>query len=384
MEDEFFLNEGKMKRKKLGFIVNPIAGLGGKVGLKGSDGSSIQQIARSLGADPLSPIKSIDALKVLRPEIADFEIITYPDSMGEYEARSVGLNPIVIGEISTPATTALDTKIAAKLMASQGVDLILFAGGDGTARDIYTAIGDSVPVIGIPTGVKIHSAVFAINPSKAGEIAKKFLLGELIDLRESEVMDINEESYRQGIVEPLLFGYLRVPFEQNLVQSRKSPSRHGKEEVLKAIALDVIDRMADDVCYIVGPGTTTRPILSELGFEKTLIGVDVLLNRKIVQYDANEDELFDLIEGHDSRIIVTPVGGQGFIFGRGNQQISPRIILKVGRKNIEVVSTIEKILSLKGRPFLVDSGNKEVDELLSGYIGVVTGYRERMVYPVQI
>jgi len=373
-----------MKNVKLGFIVNPIAGLGGKVGLKGSDGSSIQQKARNLGANPLSPLKSIEALMAVRSELADFEIITCPGDMGENEVRSVGLNPVVIGEISTPATTAQDTKNAAELMASQGVDLILFAGGDGTARDIYAGIGDSLPVIGIPAGVKIHSAVYAINPSKAGEIAKEFLLGELTDLRESEVMDINEESYRQGIVEPRLFGYLRVPFKRNLVQARKSPSRLGKEEVLKAIALDVIDRMADDVCYIIGPGTTTRPILSALGFEKTLIGVDVILNRKIVKYDANEDGLGELIEDHDSRIIVTPIGGQGFLFGRGNQQISPRIIQKVGRKNIEVVSTIEKILSLNGRPFLVDSGSREVDELLSGYIGVVTGYRERMVYPVQI
>jgi len=384
MESGCYLIDGKMKKKKLGFIVNPIAGLGGKVGLKGSDGRSIQQKARNLGADPLSPRKSIDGLKALRPEIADFEITTYPGSMGENEARSVGLNPVVIGDISTPTTTAQDTINAAELMTSQGVDLILFAGGDGTARDIYTAVGNSVPVIGIPTGVKIHSAVYAINPSKAGEIAKEFLVGKLTDLRDSEVMDINEESYRQGIVEPRLFGYLRVPFKRNLVQARKSPSRHGKEEVLKAIALDVIDRMADDVCYIIGPGTTTRPILSELGFEKTLIGVDVILNRKIVQYDANEDVLLDLVESHDSRIIVTSIGGQGFIFGRGNQQISPRVIRKVGRMNIEVISTIEKILSLNGRPFLVDSGSREVDELLSGYIGVVTGYRERMVYPVQI
>jgi len=374
---------GKMKRIKLGLIVNPIAGLGGKVGLKGSDGSSIQQQARNLGADPLSPLKSIEALKALRPEICDFEIITYPGSMGENEARSVGLKPNVVGDISTLETAAEDTIKAAKLMVSHNVDLILFAGGDGTARDIFTAIGDSVPVIGIPAGVKIHSAVYAINPSKAGKIAKKYLLGEITNLRESEVMDINEEAYRQGIVEPRLYGYLRVPFERNLIQSRKSPSRHVEDDVLRAIALDIIDRMHEGIVYIIGPGTTTRPILGELGFDKTLIGVDVILNRKILKYDANESDLLDLNKEYGMKIIVTPIGGQGFIFGRGNQQISHRIIQGVGKKNIEVVSTTDKILSLKGRPFLVDTGNGEVDESLSGYTEVVTGYRDRIIYSVQ-
>lgn len=374
---------GKMKRIRLGFIVNPIAGLGGKVGLKGSDGTSIQQQAKDLGADPLSPIKSIEALKALKPELCDFEIITYPGSMGENEVLSVGLKPNVVGYISTQETSAEDTIKAAKLMVSHNVDLILFAGGDGTARDIFTAIGDSVPVIGIPAGVKIHSAVYAINSPKAGEIAKKYLLGEIANLRESEVMDINEESYRQGIVEPRLFGYLRVPFEQDFIQARKSPSKYNEDEVLRAIALDVIDRMINEVIYIIGPGTTTRPILRELGLEKTLIGVDVIYNKELLKSDANEDNLLEFVSDKDSKIIITPIGGQGFIFGRGNQQISHRIIQKVGRKNIEVVSTINKILSLNGRPFFVDTGNKAVDDLLCGYIEVITGYQDRIIYPVE-
>lgn len=368
---------------RLGFIVNPIAGIGGKVGLKGSDGKKIQHKALSLGAEPLSPNRSIEALESLQSILSELTIVTYPGSMGEDEVISSGFTPLVIGKIENKETTAEDTKKAAQNMASMDVDLIMFAGGDGTARDIYNAIGDSVPVIGIPTGVKIYSAVFAINPSKAGELAKRFLKGELTTLRDAEVMDIDEESYREGQVESRLYGYLKIPFERNLIQTSKSPSRYKEGDILKAIALDIIDRMSDRVIYIIGPGTTTRPILNELGLDKTLIGVDVILEKKILKFDVNEDDLLKLTQARDAKIIVTPIGGQGFLFGRGNLQISPRVIQKVGKENIEIVSTIDKILSLKGRPLLVDTGDKDIDAILCGYKQVITGYRERIVYPIR-
>ena len=371
-----------MNEIKIGFIVNPIAGIGGRVGLKGSDGKRIQQKARTLGAKTISPKRSIEALEELRPIISELDIITYPGSMGEDEVVALGFTPHVIGNIKSKESTADDTRTAAQMMADMDVDLIMFAGGDGTARDIYNAVGDSIPIIGIPSGVKIHSAVFAINPSKAGELARRFLTKELITIREAEVMDLDEESYRKGHVEPRLYGYLNIPFEHNLVQSCKSPSRYKEEDVLKAIALDIIDRMSDRIIYLIGPGTTTRPILNELGLEKTLIGVDAILGKKILKSDVNENDILNLLPNQDVKIVVTPIGGQGFLFGRGNQQISPRVIQKVGRDNIEIVSTIDKLLSLEGRPLIVDTGNKDVDILLSGYKEVITGYRERIVYPI--
>ena len=331
-----------MNANRLGFIVNPIAGIGGKVGLKGSDGKRIQQKALTLGAKPASPRRSIEALEQLKPILGDIEILTYPGSMGEDELLSVGFSPTVIGKIENKETSAEDTKKAAKMMASLNVDLIMFAGGDGTARDIYNAISDTIPAIGIPTGVKIHSAVFAVNPSKAGELARRFLNGEFTTLHEAEVMDIDEDSYRKGQVEPRLYGYLKIPFDRNLIQSRKSPSSYKEGDILKAIALDIIDRMTDEIVYIIGPGTTTRPILNELGLDKTLIGVDVIFGKKILKSDVNEDDLLKITQSRRSKIIVTPIGGQGFLFGRGNQQISPEVIRKVGRENIEIVSTLRK------------------------------------------
>ena len=369
-------------KKKLGLIVNPIAGMGGRVGLKGSDGTDILEKAIELGAVSTSPGRAVEALRRVSPLKDSIELITYPHEMGEEEARECGFDPIVIGSIVQGKTTSADTRVAAKEMAELGVDLILFAGGDGTARDIYSAIDGEVPVLGIPTGVKIHSGVFAINPASAGDLAAKYLQGGQEDLREAEVMDIDEEAFRENRISARLYGYLTVPYEKNLVQSTKGGSPPQEELSLEAIASDIIEEMESDVLYIVGPGTTTRPIVEQLGLPKTLLGVDVVLDGKLVASDVNEAQILELIKDRRAKIIVTVIGGQGFLLGRGNQQISPEIIKKVGKENIIVVATPDKLTSLEGRPLLVDTGEVELDELLSGYIKVITGYSRRVVYKV--
>ena len=369
-------------QKKLGLIVNPVAGLGGRVGLKGSDGLVIQQQARELGAVPEAQNRAVVALRMLKKSAGALEkLVTYPGEMGEHAAVRCGFSPLIIGEIRPGETTAEDTHRAAEEMLALGVDLILFAGGDGTARNICEAVGDSVPVIGIPAGVKIHSGVFGVNPTSTGELAAQFLRDKIASLRDAEVMDINEEAYREGIISPRLFGYLRVPYQRRLIQVRKSPNPVSEEAKLNAISLDVIDQM-DENCYIIGPGTTTRPILTHLGLCKTLIGVDVVCDRELVIEDANEKALMALLETRSAKVVVTPIGGQGYIFGRGNQQISPKVLRRIGIENIIVISAPEKILALEGRPLLVDTGDLDLDRALSGHIKIITGYGERMVYPV--
>jgi predicted polyphosphate/ATP-dependent NAD kinase len=370
-------------QRTLGFIINPVAGLGGRVGLKGSDGLIIQQQARDLGAIPEVFDRAAAALRALRMVADDpVRLMTYPGEMGENVAIRCGFSPVVIGDISEGMTTAENTREAAQEMHKQGVDLIMFAGGDGTARDIYEAVGDSVPTIGIPAGVKIHSAVFGVNPSSAGKLAAQYLGDEIHTFRNAEVMDIDEDLYREGTVSPRLYGYLRIPFQKRLVQSRKSPNPVSEEATLQAIALDVIDHM-DDKYYIIGPGTTTKPIFTRLGLKKTLIGVDVIQKRELVISDANEKSLLELLEHNAAKIVVTPIGGQGFIFGRGNQQISPKVLGMVGLDNIIVVSVPEKIHLLGGRPLLVDTGSPEIDQALSRHIKVITGYGESIIYPVK-
>jgi len=372
----------KVIEKRLGLIVNPIAGIGGRVGLKGSDGAEIQKKALELGAVPQSPTRAIQALERIKSMKGVLEIITYPGEMGEDAARACGFEPTVIGSIKQGETTPEDTRIAAQEMVGLKVDLLLFAGGDGTARDIYSAIGEGIPVLGIPAGVKIHSAVFATNPISAGDLAMLYLRGRVSSLREAEVMDIDEEAFRQDIVSAKLYGYLKIPFRRRLVQSLKVASSPGEKASSEAIACDIVDRVGDECLYIIGPGTTTRAITSKLGLNKTLVGVDVVFQGKLVATDVNESQLLRLLEGRKVKIIVTPIGGQGCIFGRGNQQISPEVIKRVGKDNIIVVSTPEKINSLGGRPLWVDTGDRAVDRMLSGYMRVVTGYNEQVICKV--
>lgn len=370
-------------KKKLGLIVNPIAGMGGRVGLKGSDGQEILKKAIELGAISISPSRAIEALTRIVGIRDDIDLITYPYEMGEDEAKECGFKPIVIGSITKGKTTYTDTKNAAREMLKLQVDLILFSGGDGTARDIYEVVNGKVPVLGIPAGVKIHSGVFAINPRSAGDLAVMYLQGKPTVIRESEIMDINEQAFREGRVSAKLYGYLKVPYEKTLVQNSKVNSGFSEELSLEAIARDVIENMRDNQIYIIGPGTTTKAIAKKLGLNKTLLGVDVIYQGKLLALDVNEARLLQLIKSKKAKIIVTVIGGQGFIFGRGNQQISPEVIRIIGRENIIIVATLNKLNSLKGGPLLVDTGDQEIDDMLSCYFKVITGYGKSVIYKVK-
>ena len=367
---------------RLGLIVNPIAGMGGRVGLKGSDGHEILERAIALGAVPSSPNRAVVALNRITSLKDKLELYTYPYEMGEAEAKECGFNPHVIGSIKRGRTTSDDTKKAAQDMVQLQVDLIPFAGGDGTARDIFQVIGETIPVLGIPTGVKIHSGVYAINPRSAGDLVVLYLQGKSTGLREAEVMDIDEHAFRKGRVSAKLYGYLRVPYEKTMMQSAKSGSVMEEEFATESIALEVVDSLQEEYFYLIGPGTTTRPILERLGVKKTLLGVDVVYNGQLVASDVNEAQILALIKDQKSKIIISVIGGQGFIFGRGSQQISPEVIRQVGRENIMIVATETKLASLQGRPLLVDTGDDEIDKLLSGYSRVITGPGRQAVYKV--
>jgi predicted polyphosphate/ATP-dependent NAD kinase len=395
--------------KKLGVIVNPVAGVGGRVGLKGSDGAEVLRKALERGAARDAPRRARLALeRILRLE-DEIEVLTGPDEMGETEARAAGFEPTVVGSLTGrqtwldlergrghdesalgvaaefTATTAADTEAAASAFETAGVDLVLFAGGDGTARDIYHAIGDRVPVVGIPAGVKIHSAVYATTPAAAGDLVALFLHDRpaAVRLRECEVMDIDEEAFREDRVSAHLYGYMTVPFARGLVQSAKAGGVAGEQSVLHDVAMDVIGGIRPGELQILGPGTTTRTIMDRLGLPKTLLGVDAVADGALVAGDASEADLLALLDEHrTAQIIVTVIGGQGHIFGRGNQQISPAVIRRVGLSRIRVIATQTKLLSLEGRPLLVDTGDAALDAELCGYVKVITGLGERTMYKV--
>ena len=365
--------------KKLGLIVNPIAGMGGRVGLKGTDGKETLKKALGLGAKPIAPERAVEALKGLYPVKEKISLITYPHEMGEDEAKKAGLAPKVIGKIIPGRTTAEDTKRATAELQKLGVDLLLFVGGDGTARDVFDVVKNELPVIGVPAGVKMHSAVFTVDPKAAAEDVMKFLWEEL-PLREAEVMDVDEEAYRAGRVSAKLYGYMLVPYEPSLVQGMKLASLEAEAEAEQqaAMAKHVVEAMEPSIVYLLGPGTTTRAVAEALDEDKTLLGVDIICDKKIVLRDANEKQILGQIRGRGAEIIVSPIGGQGFIFGRGNQQLSPEVIRRVGKENVWVLVTPQK---LTATPVLrVDTGDAKLDDEFRGYIKVLTGYRQtRMV-----
>jgi predicted polyphosphate/ATP-dependent NAD kinase len=373
-------------RATLGLIVNPIAGMGGRVGLKGTDGPGTADRARALGATPLSPARAGAALAVIAERLAGrVAVVAAPGEMGEDVARAAGFSLRIVGRLDSAESTAGDTEEAARAMAELGVDLLLFAGGDGTARNVCAAVGTRIPVLGIPTGVKMHSAVYATHPRTAGELAARHLIGPPLTCRESEVMDIDEEAFRAGRVSARLYGTMLVPHDRRLVQGLKSGSGGGDAADLGGIAAEIAGRMSDGGLWIVGPGTTTRAIAERLGAPKTLLGVDLFSRGELVAADVTEARILehlDHLEGAPVRIVVTPIGGQGYLFGRGNQQLSAEVIRRAGKSNIVVVATAGKLAALRGDPFLVDTGEAEVDALLAGYVRVVTGFGVETVYRV--
>ncbi len=368
--------------KKLGLIINPVAGIGGRVGLKGSDGLDMFARAKKLGAVPESSARAVEALKILLPIENRFEIVTYPHEMGEDEAIQAGFRPMVMGNIVTGATTPNDTHAAALSMRQAGVDLLLFCGGDGTAKDIHDAIGDSMTVLGIPAGVKIHSGVYAKTPRDAGWATRRFLEDKSTGVCNAEVMDIDEDAVRMGHIAARCHGYLRVLDDRRHIQVAKSGAAPSVSESLRSIVAGVTEEMAEERLYVMGPGTTVGAVMDELEIPNTLLGIDVVQNKMSVSSDVTESELLGLLHGRPATIIVTVISNQGYILGRGNQPISPAVVRKVGKEQIIVIALPQKLASLSGRPLLVDTGDSDLDDSLSGYWRVMTGYRQYSMYPV--
>ncbi|MGO2168512.1 MAG: ATP-NAD kinase family protein [Pseudoalteromonas sp.] len=366
---------------KLGLIVNPVAGLGGSVALKGSDGVDTAAKAIALGAEPKANLRTKAALEVILPYKEQLTIYTVSGSMGENTAKELGFTTEVIYQSNTP-TTSNDTELAAQALQQLDVDLILFAGGDGTARNICHAVEDALPVLGIPAGCKIHSGVYAITPKAAGRVVEMLVKGELVSLGDADVMDIDEVAFRQGTVKAKRYGEMQVPSEVRYVQAVKNGGKETDELVLMDIAAYVVSEMDEDTLYVMGSGSTVAAIMQEMGLDNTLLGVDLVEDQSLVTKDLTAQQLRELTLGRDTKLVITLIGGQGHIFGRGNQQLSPALIRSIGIENIIVVATKTKLQALQGRPLISDTGDSELDDELSGYIRVTTGFNDHIMYAV--
>ncbi len=370
---------------RIGFIVNPIAGMGGRVGLKGTDGVVGRAVSR--GALPVAPSRAVEFFSELRQRSHDgFEFLCCPGNMGAQEAEAAEICFRILPMIVGKETSAKDTQFAVKLLIESGVDLIAFVGGDGTARDILNAMkqNTNTPVLGIPAGVKMYSSVFAVNPTDAAN-ALVALAENRAEIVDSEVVDSDENAIRKDVFAVKLYGYLKGLAVRALIQVSKevSPETADEKEQQTEIARYVVDEMTEDGTFILGPGTTVERVAECLGVKKTVLGVDVYKEGKIIS-DVDERTLLRKIgDGRRTWLILSPIGHQGILLGRGNQQISPEVVRRVGRNHILVLATIGKLRSVEGRALRVDTGDAEVDILLRGSIRVVTGYREGVTVLIQ-
>ncbi|MFB6134867.1 MAG: ATP-NAD kinase family protein [Halanaeroarchaeum sp.] len=353
--------------RRIGLVVNPIAGMGGRVGLKGTDG--VVKRARELGAEPRAPDRAIRALTELRDRCPTTDLLTWGGRMGAEEAREAEFEPTVVGYPASEETSAADTREAVAAFVERNADLILFVGGDGTAVDVAETIDDldaDTPMLGVPAGVKVFSSVFAVGPEAGGRLA-----GTYEDVETREVNDIDEAAYREGVVEAELKAVARVPVDDSL-QSSKQVLGGDVTGIAQGMAEDV----ETDVTYVLGPGGTLQKITEALGFDGSPLGVDVFRNGDVVARDATERRILAAL-GDRNVIVVSPIGGQGFVFGRGNDQLSPDVIR---RCEVEIVASREKLRETG--VLRVDTGDPTLDEDLRGWVKVRTGRYERRLIEI--
>lgn len=374
---------------KIGLIINPLAGIGGSVALKGSDGEDIVSQALAKGAQPQAQQRARESLQIAMDasQASEISFYTAGNSMGQAVLQALELDFNLVYTPANEPTSAEDTRKAITEFTVLNLDLILFVGGDGTARDVFTSLAaagkdEQLPVIGIPAGCKIHSAVYAVSPHHAGELLSALIAGKPLGLRMAEVMDLDEELFRQGRVKASCYGYLLVPEDSTNMQMIKQGGIDHESAAQLDIAAAVVANMEDDVLYLVGSGSTTAAVMQELQLENTLLGVDAVLNGERIASDLDEAGILALCESHPTKIIVTLIGGQGHLFGRGNQQFSARVLRKIGRDNIIVIASNGKLRSLDGRPIRMDTGDSALDAEWAGAVQVVTGYEQKTLYKI--
>ncbi len=366
--------------KKVGLIVNPIAGLGGYLAEGGSDRPEVVSKAVDMGIPLRSVERASKALISFKNSLSNEKVMILSPRglMGEKSVEIAGLKNMwrEISYKPKKVTTGEDTLLSAEELADKGVDLLLFSGGDGTARDILSAVNGGVVVLGIPSGVKVFSGVFAETPEAAGEIAALYVRG-LLDVDEREVVDVDESSYRRGIVSPRLYGYMKVPLAPS-VQRSKDFKQHPKA-ALEGIYRYLLEVLGDWDLLILGPGSTVKFVAEKMGLKKSITGVDAY-SRGTEWLNVDVKQMEEIVSSHSKiKVIVTPIGGTGVLLGRGNVQLTPAL-RRIDKSDLIIVATPDKVEGVDH--LIVDLDEEEVNEKFRGYARVITGYREEVVIKV--
>ncbi len=373
------------RKFRLGLLINPYAGIGGTLALKGSDGVEVRNQALAQGAPLLAMQKTITALHQCIELKNDIEIFTGSQNMGENIAKELGFDYQVLHKAAIAQTEIEDTLALARHLIEASVDLILFAGGDGTARNLCSVVGTNIPVLGVPAGCKIHSGVYAITPKAAGLVLSQVVKGELVSLQLAEVRDIDEALFRQGKVLSKHYGEMQVPAQLSYIQAVKMGGVESDELLLDDISDYIIEIMQDqpNTIFVMGSGSTVDAIMQQAGLTNTLLGVDLVQNLRVIAQDVTASELLSFTYEKPCKLVATVIGGQGHILGRGNQQLSPEFIRRITKQNMLVVATKSKLQTLGNKGLISDSGDALLDEELAGPIPVITGYRDQVLYFVQ-
>lgn len=367
---------------RCGLIVNPVAGVGGEAGLKGSDGVEVQRLAFARGARSRAASRAVRALTHARSLLGDVVWLTGAGALGEEAATTAGFAPTVVYTPPAARTSAKDTRALAGRLVEAGVDIILFVGGDGTARDVCAAVGTDQLVLGVPSGVKMHSGVFAITPEDAAAVLQLVAAGRAVTT-EAEVVDLDEDARRAGRLESTLYGVMRVPSSDRNVQRGKRRTELRGAPAVAGIAAEVADRLDPEGACLFGPGTTIRNVGEALGWELSLLGVDVVQDGRVTGRDLDSDRLNELVSGRRLQIVVSPIGGQGIVLGRGNQQLDRRILERLHPDDLIVVATVEKLGSLVGSPLHLDAPTVDLNRKFAGFTRVVVGYRQEAVVRIR-
>ncbi len=368
--------EDEEKGLIVAFIVNPIAGMGGRVGLKGTD--NVLQEAIRRGAKPIAwkraeefllSFSSLDGIQFIAPE----------GDMGGRILERVGIRKYVKlrGYPNYPNTTAEDTKRAVLEALEYNPEVIVFVGGDGTARDIISVCKEK-PILGVPAGVKMYSSVFALSPIHAALVLEKFKGHRVTS--EGVILDIDEDAFRRDELKLRVFGYALTPSSE-FIQGSKEIS-HGEFDK-EAIAEYFVDEIFNEEdLYVLGPGSTVYEIKRKILGKGTLLGVDVYSKERFM-FDVGEKEILEALDNlryKKAYIVVTIIGGQGILFGRGNQQISSEVIRRIGVENIIVVADSLKVKRVKKA--YVDLDDRDLLKEFPEYLRIITGYGRFSVLPV--
>jgi predicted polyphosphate/ATP-dependent NAD kinase len=369
----------------IGFLLNPVAGVGGPAGLVGSDGTDVQREAGRRGSVPRAAERAVAALAAIARAHPGAKIVTAAGALGEDSVRAAGLRARVVyapRPLSRP-TTGEDTMRATVALGGAGASLILFTGGDGTARDVAAGLAPGVAVIGIPAGVKMYSACFAISSVAAGALASAWLARGPLPTHDAEVLDLDEDQLRAGRPDPRLFALVPLPTAPGRTQARKAATPASETAAVHRAAVGLAAALRPGVRYLLGPGSTLSEVARVIGVTATPLGVDIVEDGKILVRDASEAQVLSAVAGREAKAVVTVIGGQGFLLGRGNQQLSSRVIDALGPSPLLVVATEQKLIDLGGKPLLVDSGDAAVDARLAGPIRVITAPDATSIYPVE-